>query len=361
MDLKAIADNALARLERSTEAALKFMSSKGRRYAIGRNEDALNVHRLWKLDGIVDDFNAGEKNWNGIPIVRTNDVACDAWVINCATSISPVAVLHHLERSGLSNVVGLHEVAAASNGILQWPNFVQRQRQEVYEHPDSWLSIYESLHDEISRKTFLDVLRYRLTADPFYMQDYTVRIKDQYFEDFMNYRNEVFVDGGGFDGDTAQAFAWRYPDYRKILVFEPSEKNMRAARERLAGCRDIEFKAIGLSDRAEVLPFNQHTGSSSAITSSGDSKIYVDKLDAVVDEPVSLIKMDLEGWELKALHGSSEHLARDRPKLAIAVYHDAPDFRLVHEFVNSFGHDYLCFIRHYTQGWSETIMFFRPR
>jgi hypothetical protein len=68
--------------------------------------------------------------------------------------------------------------------------------------------------------------------------------------------------------------------------------------------------------------------------------------------------MDLEGWEMKALEGSRNHISRDRPKLAIAVYHDAPDFRLVHQFVGEFKHNYKCYLRHYTQGWSETVMFF---
>lgn len=357
MDLQAIVDETLGRLEMPSTAARSFQATNAPRFAIGRNTDTLNIHRTWPLAGVIDDFHT-EQDWHGIPVVKMTDVPTAAWVVNCSTSISPVCVLDHLAKAGLGNVIGLHELAAYPSSPLPWPDFVRAQRQEILAHPDAWAAIHASLHDDVSRRTFLDVLRYRLTADPAYMKSYRVRIQEQYFEDFMRYRDETFVDAGGFDGDTAQAFADRYPDYRKIILFEPSVHNMQAARRRLAGYRGIEYRTVGLSDSAGILPFDQDGGSASSVTDGGSSAINVDTLDAVVAEPVTVIKMDLEGWELKALHGSSRHIADDRPKLAIAVYHSAADFRLVHEYIGHFRHNYKCHIRHYTQGWSETIMFF---
>lgn len=307
---------------------------------------------------MIDDFDAQASTWQGIPIVRTRDVPQDALIANCSTSISPVSVLKHLDASGLRHVVGLHELVMASKGALPWPKFVVTQRAELNEHFDAWTNIYNALSDHESRQTFLDVMRFRLSCDPGYMKDYTVRIQEQYFEDFMKFTGEVFVDAGGFDGDTSQGFANRYPDYQKIILFEPSQKNMMAAHRRLSGYRDIDYRPIGLSDSAGTLNFDQDAGSAAAVTEAEGSIISVDTLDAAVLEPVTFIKMDLEGWELKALEGSRGHIARDRPKLAIAVYHDSPDFRLIHQFVCGFGHNYDCHLRHYTQGWSETVMFF---
>ena len=68
--------------------------------------------------------------------------------------------------------------------------------------------------------------------------------------------------------------------------------------------------------------------------------------------------MDLEGWEMNALQGSRGHIKLDRPKLAIAVYHHAKDLRLTYEYINKFDHEYKLYLRHYTQGWSETVMYF---
>jgi len=52
----------------------------------------------------------------------------------------------------------------------------------------------------------------------------------------------------------------------------------------------------------------------------------VTTLDAAIGQPVSFIKMDLEGWELNALEGSRAHILEDRPKLAISVYHAGTNF-----------------------------------
>lgn len=360
MNLQEVVNNTLARLDQRSDLAERFFEapSSVRRYAIGKNNETRRVNQLVNLHGVIDDFEASSSTWQGIPLVRTRDVPKDALIANCSTSISPVAVLKHLDKSGLTHVVGMHELVPASKGELPWPRFVLTQRMELHEHIDAWTQIYNSLSDSESRQTFMDVVRFRLSCNPAYMENYSIRVQDQYFEDFMKFSDEVFVDAGGFDGDTSEEFAKRYSDYQKIILFEPSQKNMAAARQRLSRYRNIDYRPIGLSDSAGTLNFNQDAGSSAAITTSNGSMISVDTLDSAVAEPVTFIKMDLEGWEMKALEGSRTHIARDRPKLAIAVYHDSPDFRLVHQFIGGFDHDYHCHLRHYTQGWSETVMFF---
>ena len=68
--------------------------------------------------------------------------------------------------------------------------------------------------------------------------------------------------------------------------------------------------------------------------------------------------MDLEGWEQKALLGCRAQIVAHRPKLAIAVYHQADDFLDTPKLVRSMRADYRLRLRHYTQGWSETVMYF---
>jgi hypothetical protein len=84
-------------------------------------------------------------------------------------------------------------------------------------------------------------------------------------------------------------------------------------------------------------------------------------LKAYTPEYGDFIKMDLEGWELKALQGAVRHIREDHPKLAIAVYHHPSDFWRIPEFILSIRDDYDLYLRHYTEGWSETVMYFVPR
>lgn len=362
MKMDALIDKMLLQNSSNLFLAKQFLSEDvvAPRYAVGKNIQTLNISGIIKLNGIIDDYNFSDGQWNGIPLIRTIDVDHNALVVNCSTSISPVSVLRHLESSGIKNVIEFHQAVEVSEDKLEWPDFVKSMRNEVRKNFEAWQWMYDSFEDDISRQTLLDVICYRLTANPWFMREYQVRLNEQYFEDFMQYNKEVFVDAGGFDGDTSDGFASRYADYQKIYFFEPSAKNMKLARQRLAKYKKIEFLEIGLSDMAGTLCFNQDAGSASCATTVGDSSINVDTLDTVVTEAVSFIKMDLEGWELKALEGAKEHIRRDHPKLAIAVYHDSADFMRTFEFIERFNLKYKIFLRHYTQGWSETVMFFLP-
>jgi len=357
-----IIENALKHIPGNKDLASDFLSFRSGfyRYAVGKNDESAKLIDLVNIDGIIDDY-SNQKFWNKKPIVSSSDLPKNAIVANCSTAISPVAVNKMLLSSGVKNILSFHELAYSSNEKLSLPRFVEEMREDYKNNKEKWLKVYSLLFDEESRKTFLDVIRYRLTADPSYMEDYSVRINDQYFEDFMNYKNEIFVDAGGFDGDTAIEFSKRYPDYKEILFFEPSSQNMKAARKRTKNLKNVEYYTCGLSDEDGELSFSADNGSASAVSNSGNDSIRVTLLDKVVNKSVSFIKMDLEGWEQKALSGCKNHIINDRPKLAIAVYHKAKDFYEIPSYILSLHKDYKIYIRHYTQGWSETIMYFLPK
>lgn len=329
-------------------------------YAIGKNTETLSVNRLIPLMGIIDDCSSPGALWNGIPLIKLEHTDKNAIVINCSTSIRPIDTSKYLVNAGFTSVINFFELAHALNDEKLLPNFVKDHRIEVLNNLNHWQAIFDALTDPISKKTFLDTLKFRWTANPGYMKSYKVRLSEQYFEDFMDYSQELFVDAGGFDGDTAETFATRHPDYRKIIVFEPSKKNIALARKRLHQHRDIDIFGIGLSDKKQLLRFNAEIGSACTVTEDGSEEILVDTLDSLIKDPVTFIKMDLEGWEIPAIKGASGHIRSTTPKLAIATYHRAADLRNIYQLIESFDKGYEIYLRHYTQGWSETVMFFKP-
>ena len=71
--------------------------------------------------------------------------------------------------------------------------------------------------------------------------------------------------------------------------------------------------------------------------------------------------MDIEGGELKALQGAKKLIAQFKPRLAISVYHRFSDFWVIPKEILSLSVDYKIYLRHYTEGVDETVMFFVPR
>ena len=172
---------------------------------------------------------------------------------------------------------------------------------------------------------------------------------------------EVFVDGGGYDGFTTLEFANRCPQYGAVHFFEPSALNLEKARKNLSQLNDIFYHELGLYDKEATLCFDAGDGSACRISDSGAEKIHVNALDTIVHDKVTFIKLDLEGAEMSALNGMRKHIIKDQPKLAVAVYHQPSDFRTIPKYILGLRDDYDVYLRHYTEGWAETIMFFVPK
>jgi FkbM family methyltransferase len=328
-------------------------------YVIGKNEESHNVSKILNINGIIDDYSEST-DWKGIQIFKLSDISKDVLIINCSTSISPVSVKKYLISNGFINIVDYFELCIYNEKFVK-PKFLIDTNDDFYKNYSKWLNLYNILKDDESKQVLKDVLLFRLSADPMYMQNYKVRLDEQYMEDFMQYSEEIMIDAGAFDGETTEIFCNKYKNYKEVHLFEPSEINFEKLINRLNGLDNVKFYKMGLSNQDEILSFSDALQSSSKITSDGNTQIRVVKLDDTLKTKISFIKMDIEGFELPALIGSSNHIKNNHPKLAIAVYHNSQDFWKLSEYILDIRQDYDVYIRHYTEGWSETIMYFNPK
>lgn len=332
-------------------------------YAIGKNQETVNLNKSIPLNGILDDSCLIGETWEGIKVQKPDTLPYDAIIVNCSTSIAPISAdkrirLLHPDKP----IIKYWEIANARPSSFPLPFFVQEMAADYENNRLKWDKVKALLADKASLKVFDDITKFRLSGDYSFMADYSVRLADQYFESFFDLKkSEIFVDCGGFDGDTTEQFCKRCPEYGKVWFFEPSPANMAKAKSRLAGCHNIHFVEEGVSDQGGELNFNPDAGSASSVSTIGDIRIPVTTIDAKISSPVSFIKMDLEGWEMNALAGAKQCILNNHPKLAIAVYHNAADFWNIPELVLSMRSDYDLYLRHYTEGWSETVMYFIPK
>jgi len=183
----------------------------------------------------------------------------------------------------------------------------------------------------------------------------------QYFERFIAYgEHEVFADIGAFDGITSQAFAQRCPRYAGIHVFEPNDQNLEVARQRLGNDERVHFVAAAVGAREGLVRFDR-SGSSSRIAEHGALEVRVEPLDKYRDAAFTFLKMDIEGAESSAISGAAEVIRTHHPKMAISVYHNPGDIVNIPHQVLSIRDDYDIRLRHYTEGFTETVMYFVPK
>ena len=123
-----------------------------------------------------------------------------------------------------------------------------------------------------------------------------------------------------------------------IIAIEPAPENLECLRRNFApeiAAGKVIIYPKGVWDRNDVLTLHVDPHNSAAdsfvIERQGEHnvlKIPVTTIDMLAAElnlaRVDFIKMDIEGAEVKALHGGRATLAKDHPRLAISAYH-APD------------------------------------
>lgn len=83
-------------------------------------------------------------------------------------------------------------------------------------------------------------------------------------------------------------------------------------------------------------------------------------LDDVMDE-VTFIKMDLEGYEQKALRGATRLIHDCRPRMTITAYHYADDLLDLWRLFEELASDYELRLRHHSCYYYDTIFYATPR
>lgn len=232
--------------------------------------------------------------------------------------------------------------------------------QKFYEqHEKEFKKLSEMLEDDFSRYTLDKVVEYRKTHNIHVLKD--IIVQPQYFQKdiFDLGKDEVFIDGGAYVGDTIQDFIKiGGGQYKAIYAWEPDTDNLKQMKKRLHQYKNINIVPCGLWDQKDELGFTQGENATAKISSEATNKIKVDSIDNVcADEQVTLIKMDIEGSEQKALRGAVSVIKRDKPKLAICIYHSPEDLYEIPFWIKSVVPEYKLYIRHHSDTGAETVVY----
>ena len=184
----------------------------------------------------------------------------------------------------------------------------------------------------------------------------------QYLDVFDPADDEVIVDAGCYDGMTALRFLeWGGGKVKHIYSFELDPANFSVCEENLRPYSDrVTLVKKGTWDKEEATYLNADSAGSSLSRAAGTGavKAFMTPIDSVVrSERVTLIKMDVEGAELRSLMGARETIMKNRPRLAICAYHKPEDLYELPEYILSIVPEYRLLLRRYDSHSGETVLY----
>lgn len=232
------------------------------------------------------------------------------------------------------------------------------------------LQVYDILEDNYSKNVYAQLIRKRIINQDI---DDGIFSEKQYFaiKDFrLCDAKENIVDVGAFVGDSLEQYIWnKMGVFGKIYSFEPSAANFNAMKTRVErlkqewGIADDKIILInaGVGRENGSMHFDEEAqatlGSSFCEAECGvEREMYT--IDTYFKEQsIDVLKADIESYEYDMLLGAKDVIKRDKPKLAICIYHNAVDFFSIPLLISSINPDYRFSIRHHTYMFSETVLY----
>lgn len=241
----------------------------------------------------------------------------------------------------------------------------------IRDHISDFERAYRRMEDDKSKSVFCNILNYKITKDETHLsklQAYTDNEENQYFDNtiFDFVQDECFLDIGAYIGDTFDAFKRMYKDgWLHYYGLEADHKIYLELVTKVSSMEENEkcsIYNIAAWDEDTVLYFDSVAGSSTMKSDKGVEAIEAKPIDELIDERVSFIKMDIEGAEYKALVGLSETIKRNKPILAVCVYHKRDDyFKLTDYIENLLPGEYVYYMRQYRYTPTETVCYAIPK
>ena len=328
-------------------------------FILGRNEFANSVAKLINFHGFLDD-ETEETHYLGKKIAKFSQLNAESFVINCSTMRPRKASekISTFTNHQIHVFALLENFSKESNKGGYWSDF----RSDYMEYANEYIRFEKSLSDSTSLEIWHNLKHIRSTGDFLNLDDFPRSYGTHYFPDFIDFtkKDHVFYDIGCFDGETSLDFMKKYRKYKKIYAFEPNPENFDLLLTRFREFENIEIIKKGVSNVNQFLGFAKDRGSASHFDEKSKLKIEIITLDSLKAEPPTIIKMDIEGMERYALEGGRQIIERHRPILAISVYHLFDDIRVIFNLVFKFLPDSRFYLRHYSEGIHETVLFCVP-
>ena len=189
----------------------------------------------------------------------------------------------------------------------------------------------------------------------------------QYFDFFEPGEKEIFLDAGTYDGGTIVDF-YKWMGNKEGICYgmEPVPEMYKIASRNIKSYANAKIYNYAAWNRKEDLKLNMDTNidgriwGGSSVSDAGIIKVMGESIDDVLEEngtPITLLKMDIEGSERKALEGARKSIIKYKPRMAISVYHKPEDILEIPNYILTLDNRYNFALRHYTGNANETVLY----
>lgn len=229
---------------------------------------------------------------------------------------------------------------------------LKRRAAVLKNHREDLDWLHSRLGDTLSKNTLSAILKNWLVFDCSDIVSVT-RPAPDYFDTSLipSVEGEVLVDLGAYTGDTIQDFVNTYGNsYKKIYAYEITKEILPLLEENTKYFHDVTIVNKAAGSQAGTL-YVQAGSDASANTLSDDEtngySVEVTAIDDDIPEPVTFIKMDIEGAEAEALLGCKRQIQENHPKLAVCLYHGYDDLWKLPRMIEEMDPTYQFYLRHY--------------
>lgn len=311
-----------------------------------------------KVDGICDNNQAlwGKKICGDVLCYSPQEMK------EIAPGIIIIAVRRYQEIYEQLQGMGFSNLSVASTNTIGFKLNYAFAENDVWVDNliDEVLEVMRICEDELSRQICYETVYQWFVNEN---SNITYCGRPYFIQELAKKNDEKLVDAGAYVGDTIEDFLKSYgDDFSRVYAFEMDSANFRTLKEMTRTLtpqirEKIHLINKGLWNECKTLRYDSNC-QTSKLSDEGELETTVVPLDEELkDEEVTFIKMDIEGAEPKALEGCQNHIRRDKPKLAISIYHSATDFYTIPRYIKELNPEYRILIRHHSEDESDTVCY----
>lgn len=225
--------------------------------------------------------------------------------------------------------------------------------RSLKEHIEDYEWLYKKLKDYRSKK-----LLYAILNNWYYFD--TTSTKASLESNYVQYwdldiikptKEEVIVDIGAYTGDSIISYIENYgvEKYKKIYAYEITPESIELLKNNTRYYKDIEIRKKAVLDRPQkvYMNINEEGPSANQVSEIGEEILEGVSIDTDLSDNISMIKMDIEGSETKAIIGCQKHIKNQTPKLLLSVYHNHEDLWKIPRIIDDINPNYEFYLRCY--------------